>query len=53
MPSYLIETTSLVGGGHEHLLRNETSAPARTVAVQIVPKDAPRKVDTAARHLPV
>jgi len=33
------------GGGHVHLLRNETGDAAQTVAVQIVPKDAPRKID--------
>ena len=27
------------GDGHVHLLRNETSAPAETVAVQILPND--------------
>jgi quercetin dioxygenase-like cupin family protein len=34
------------GGGHVHLLRNETDAPAETVAVQILPKDATRRIDT-------
>jgi quercetin dioxygenase-like cupin family protein len=33
------------GDGHVHLLRNETSAPAETVAVQILPKDAARRID--------
>jgi quercetin dioxygenase-like cupin family protein len=36
------------GGGHVHLLRNETDAPAQTVAVQILPKDATRRIDTPA-----
>ena len=33
------------GDGHVHLLRNETSAPAETVAVQILPKGAARRID--------
>ena len=33
------------GGGHVHLLRNETGAPAVTIAVQILPKDAQRRID--------
>jgi quercetin dioxygenase-like cupin family protein len=36
------------GGGHVHMLRNETDAPAQTVAVSIVPKDASRRIDTPA-----
>jgi quercetin dioxygenase-like cupin family protein len=36
------------GGGHVHLLRNETGAPAETVAVQILPKDAQRRLDVPA-----
>lgn len=36
------------GDGHVHLLRNETDAPAETVAVQILPKDATRRIDTPA-----
>jgi quercetin dioxygenase-like cupin family protein len=36
------------GGGHVHLLRNESGAPAETVAVQILPKDATRRIDTPA-----
>jgi quercetin dioxygenase-like cupin family protein len=35
------------GDGHLHLLRNETGAPAETVAVQILPKDAARRIDAA------
>jgi hypothetical protein len=30
------------GDGHVHLLRNETSVPAETIPVQIVPRDAER-----------
>jgi quercetin dioxygenase-like cupin family protein len=33
------------GDGHVHLLRNETTAPAETVAVQILPKGAERRID--------
>jgi quercetin dioxygenase-like cupin family protein len=33
------------GSGHVHLLRNETGAPAVTIAVQILPKDAQRRID--------
>jgi quercetin dioxygenase-like cupin family protein len=33
------------GDGSVHLLRNETSAPAETVAFQIIPKDAVRRID--------
>jgi quercetin dioxygenase-like cupin family protein len=36
------------GDGSVHLLRNETSAPAETVAFQIVPKDAVRRIDAPA-----
>ena len=36
------------GGNHVHLLRNESGAPAETVAVQFLPKDATRRVDTPA-----
>ena len=36
------------GGGQIHLLRNESGAPAETVAVQILPKDATRRIDTPA-----
>jgi quercetin dioxygenase-like cupin family protein len=36
------------GDGHVHLLRNETAAPAETVAIQILPKDATRRIDTPA-----
>jgi hypothetical protein len=27
------------------MLRNDTGLPAETVAVQLLPKDAPRKID--------
>jgi quercetin dioxygenase-like cupin family protein len=33
------------GSGHMHLLRNETGAPAETIAVQLLPKDAERRID--------
>jgi quercetin dioxygenase-like cupin family protein len=33
------------GGGHVHLLRNEGSLPAVTVAVQLLPAGAPRRID--------
>jgi quercetin dioxygenase-like cupin family protein len=36
------------GDGHVHLLRNETDAPAETVAVQFLPKDATRRIDAPA-----
>jgi hypothetical protein len=36
------------GGGHVHVLRNEGSVEARTVAVQMVPAGATRRIDAAA-----
>jgi quercetin dioxygenase-like cupin family protein len=33
------------GGGHVHNLRNEGSVEARTMAIQVVPADAVRRVD--------
>ena len=33
------------GGGHVHLLRNETSASAVTVATQLIPAGLPRRID--------
>lgn len=36
------------GGGSVHLLRNESGAPAETVAVQILSKGAERRIDTPA-----
>lgn len=36
------------GGGHVHLIRNETSAPAKTVAVQLVPHGPMRRIDAPA-----
>ncbi len=36
------------GGGHVHILRNETGAPAETIAVQLLPKDATRRIDKLA-----
>jgi quercetin dioxygenase-like cupin family protein len=43
------------GSGHMHLLRNETGAPAETIAVQLLPKDAERRIDVpeAPRQLPL
>jgi hypothetical protein len=43
------------GGDHVHLLRNENSVEARTVAVQLIPAGAVRRIDaaspTACSHL--
>ena len=36
------------GDGHVHLLRNESAAAAETVAVQILPQDAMRRMDAPA-----
>ena len=36
------------GGGHVHLLRNETNLHAETVAIQIIPNDASRRIDMPA-----
>ncbi len=35
------------GGDHSHIIRNEGSVEARTVAVQLIPADATRRVDVA------
>lgn len=35
------------GGGHVHILRNEGSVEARTVAVQLIPAGQPRRIDVA------
>ena len=43
------------GGTHVHMLRNEGSVDAETIAVQILPKDATRRSDAAeplSCHLP-
>jgi hypothetical protein len=32
------------GGDHVHLLRNEGSVAARTIAVQLIPADATRRI---------
>ena len=42
------------GGGHVHLLRNETGAPAETIAVQLLPQGADRRIDipVAPGHCP-
>jgi quercetin dioxygenase-like cupin family protein len=34
-----------IGSGHSHLIRNESGAPAETVAVQFVPAGADRRID--------
>jgi hypothetical protein len=36
-----------LGGGHVHILRNETNAPAETIAVQLLPEAAVRRIDVA------
>ena len=36
------------GGGHVHVLRNEGTVDARTIAVQLVPAGAVRRIDAAA-----
>ena len=36
------------GDGHVHLLRNETAAPAETVAVQFLPQGAMRRIGAPA-----
>ena len=36
------------GGTDVHLLRNETSAPAETIAVQLLPNGADRRIDAPA-----
>ena len=36
------------GDGHVHLLRNETAAPAETVAIQFLPQGATRRIGTPA-----
>lgn len=33
------------GGGHVHILRNEGDVEARTIAVQLIPADAVRRID--------
>ena len=35
------------GGGHVHNLRNEGAEEARTIAVQLIPADAVRRIDAA------
>jgi quercetin dioxygenase-like cupin family protein len=36
------------GGDHVHVIRNETAAEARTVAVQLIPAGATRRIDAPA-----
>ena len=33
------------GGGHVHIVRNETAAVAKTIAVQLIPAGAERRQD--------
>lgn len=35
------------GGDHTHILRNESSREARTVAVQLIPANAARRIEVA------
>jgi quercetin dioxygenase-like cupin family protein len=35
------------GGDHVHILRNESDVEARTIAVQLIPADATRRIDVA------
>lgn len=35
------------GGDHVHIIRNEGTVEARTIAVQLVPADATRRIDVA------
>jgi quercetin dioxygenase-like cupin family protein len=35
------------GGDHVHILRNEGDVEARTIAVQLIPADATRRIDVA------
>jgi hypothetical protein len=36
------------GGGHVHVLRNEGPIEARTIAVQLIPAAAVRRIDAPA-----
>ena len=36
------------GGGHVHVIRNETTAQAKTVAVQLIPHTVSRRIDANA-----
>jgi quercetin dioxygenase-like cupin family protein len=40
------------GGDDVHMLRNNTGSAAETVAVQLLPKDAPRRVDVPTAPQP-
>jgi quercetin dioxygenase-like cupin family protein len=35
------------GGDHAHIIRNETGGEAKTIAVQLIPAGAPRRIDVA------
>lgn len=34
------------GGNHPHIVRNEGTVPASTIAVQLIPADTQRRIDT-------
>jgi hypothetical protein len=36
------------GGGHPHILRNEGTIEAQTIAVQLIPQKANRRIDAPA-----
>jgi hypothetical protein len=36
------------GGDHVHLIRNEGTVPASTMAIQLIPANATRRIDAAA-----
>jgi quercetin dioxygenase-like cupin family protein len=36
------------GGGHVHVIRNESAAPAKTVAIQLIPHTVSRRIDEPA-----
>jgi quercetin dioxygenase-like cupin family protein len=46
-PTVYTAGTTLVdaGGDHVHILRNEGTVPAQTVAVQLIPAGQPRRID--------
>jgi hypothetical protein len=49
-PQVYTEGMGLVdhGGSHVHLIRNETSDDARTIAIQLIPAAAVRRIDAPA-----
>jgi hypothetical protein len=36
------------GGSHVHIIRNESDVPAQTIAVQLIPAGAARRIDVAS-----